>query len=793
MQQQQFYSSCIKINGIPLLSPLMTDSIKEEMRHYRALAIKVEEKFKNRKLVKRSIKDKCVQADVIETIVQLKSIKYDSDSDLSNCDTTSDTNNSDSHSRTTVVEPVPMMQLIGETRDKYDNQSAASDVEYSQFQVCLKDNIVIDTKPAIAKIDQNEYINAIETPTANEDVSLESKPKVPNTLNIVPIVLSNEEDNIGAVTSKENESPPKLSRQGSYTLDTPSPMLLAHMHTELTDKNYVPTPTSNVSQRKQWNIAQPKIKWENKQLITEDTKQASNKLECTTDESTFQHPEFDTLSYQIDQSANSTKTEVLEEHICKFNITSTKYSDISVTSLTKQSSLEKLEKDSGACVSKLLNKKSVEDTNSNKSELSYVDENKDRDKMEDTKEHQNLIVKTKSSITPEKLLTVYKEIEEMHKKQMMELIYRQQKEQFLLQAEFQKQQMLLLAEIEKCSSNISYQVNASSNVTSNQLSINNKERVRNIISETGQELNVNNSVSNLQEEAHNNKSSPMTHTNVIVCPLDYISSKNLYLFKQCKPPFFIMDTSPATSDYDFTREVTLCNTTCNNNNNNNNNDDDDDNCKMHNRIVYKNSNVNRQLFPLNSNTTHVPVLDTSVYLDKHAVNIINAYTRGYLVRRLMRTERVITLKKIYKEALQCMLKLHVDAPLNLAEVDFLHRLQLQCDAASMNIVDLFAQSPMKKMKVIARDRVIKQSRTERPTSSRSYSFATQKTLARRNLKEFESTMTKYQRPLIVKKNIVRSRCQTWTSDIRDRLMSPNTLHQGIRRSTSAGTVRKPWR
>ncbi|XP_029672198.1 protein PFC0760c-like [Formica exsecta] len=796
MQQQQFYSSCIKINGIPLLSPLMTDSIKEEMRHYRALAIKVEEKFRDRKLVKRSIKDKCVQADVIETIDQLKNIKYDSDSDLSNHDTTSDTNNSDSHSRTTIVEPVPMMQVIGETRDKYDNQSAASDVEHSQFQVCLTDNIVIDTKPAIAKTDQSEYINATETPTANEDVSSESKPKVPNTLNIVPIVLSNEEDNIGAVTFKENESPPKLSRQGSYILDTPSPMLLAHMHTELSDKNYVPTPTSNISRRKQWNMAQPKIKWENKQLIAEDTKQASNKLECTTDESTFHHSEFDTLaeSYQVDQSANSTKTEVAEEHVCKFNITSTKYSDISDTSLTKQSSLEKLEKDSGTCVSKLPNEKPVEDTNGNKSELSYVDKNKDRDKMEDTKEHQNLVVKTKSSITPEKLLTVYKEIEEMHKKQMMELIYRQQKEQFLLQAEFQKQQMLLLAEIEKCSSNISYEVNASSNVTSNQLSINNKERLGNIISETGQELNVN-SASNLNEEAHyNNKSSPMKHTNVIVCPLDYISSKNLYLFKHYKPPFFITDTSPATSDYDFTREVTSRNTTCNNNNNNND-DDDDSNCKMHNHIVYKNSNVNRQLFPLNSNTTHVPVLDTSVYLDKHiqAVNIINAYTRGYLVRRLMRTERVITLKKIYKEALQCMLKLHVDAPLNLAEVDFLHRLQLQCDAASMNIVDLFAQSPMKKMKVIARDCEIKQSRTERPTSSRSYSFATQKTLARRNLKEFESTMTKYQRPLVVKKNIVRSRCQTWTSDIRDRLMSPNTLYQGIRRSTSAGTVRKPWR
>lgn len=31
---------------------------------------------------------------------------------------------------------------------------------------------------------------------------------------------------------------------------------------------------------------------------------------------------------------------------------------------------------------------------------------------------------------------------------------------------------------------------------------------------------------------------------------------------------------------------------------------------------------------------------------------------------MMRTERVIALKNTYKEALHCMLKLHVDAPLN---------------------------------------------------------------------------------------------------------------------------------
>lgn len=43
----------------------------------------------------------------------------------------------------------------------------------------------------------------------------------------------------------------------------------------------------------------------------------------------------------------------------------------------------------------------------------------------------------------------------------------------------------------------------------------------------------------------------------------------------------------------------------------------------------------------------------------------------------MKTDRVITLKNTYKEALQCMLKLHVDAPLDLSELHFLHRLQLQ--------------------------------------------------------------------------------------------------------------------
>ena len=43
----------------------------------------------------------------------------------------------------------------------------------------------------------------------------------------------------------------------------------------------------------------------------------------------------------------------------------------------------------------------------------------------------------------------------------------------------------------------------------------------------------------------------------------------------------------------------------------------------------------------------------------------------------MKTEHVNALRNTYKEAIKCMLKLHVDAPLNLSELKFHERLQLQ--------------------------------------------------------------------------------------------------------------------
>jgi len=581
----------------------MTDNIKEEMRRYKSLAVKVEEKLKDRR-AKRSIKDKCVQANMMESTDTLKSIRYSSDSDLSNYNTTSDTNNSDTHSKMTIVEPTTIRQVTGEPTEEHNIETPTSDIQQSQSQVLSANKTVDESKSP--SIDQN----TTEVITNEDAVSSENwKPEVPRTLDIVPITLSDQEVTEGevAVVSKENENPPKLSRQGSYILDTPSPILLAHMHTKLIDDNYTPTPTTTISQRKQWSIVQSKTKWENKQFVVEDVEASNNKLECKAEDLTSQHAKSNTSteSYRTSDSASCAETIISEQHAD--NATSIKHNYMSNTDLKKQSSLEKSNRDSDISVSNVASKsqESPEDVNNSKKQLSRVNENKSHDKAEDTKK--DVIAKAKSSVTPEKLLTVYKEIEEMHKKQMMELINRQRREQSLLQAEFQKQQMLLLAEIRKCS--IAEALHSDVSNRPNQSLPSKEVKLGDNVGEMRQQININ-SPSRFRAGTH------YKLPNVIVCPLDYISSKNLYMLKHKSP--FIMNTSPTALDLDFARKIDLCAYT---NNNNDNDNDHNSNYKSHDHHAYKSSSVSRQLFPLESNTTHVPVLDTSAYHDKH-VSII---------------------------------------------------------------------------------------------------------------------------------------------------------------------------
>jgi len=591
----------------------MTNSIKEEMRHYKSLAMKIEEKLKNRQLAKHA-KDKCVQADITKVDI-LKNTKYSSDSDISNHDTMSDNiYNSDSLSKMdmTIIESIQTKQTE-ETRDESNSdslvQSSISDTQHSQSQVSLNNNIVNDLSYVIEGIHQNEHVNETQTTMPNKNVMLPEncKPEIPKTLDVVPLMLNKKVDNVQsfAVIPKEDENLPKLSRQGSYVLDTPSPCLLAHMDIDFIDKDYVPTPTNNKSQRAQWNLVSSKIEWQNKQFAIEDEKAT---IECAKDKLTSQQIETDTLTelYQTNKSSSIVIPEQLvRQCTSESDIMQIKHNQISDIDLKNQSLSEKSKGDNSISNSATKSQEFVENAYSSETQLFHTDRNKSYNNvMEDGKACQDLIIKTKSSTMPEKLLTVYRQIEEMHKKQVMELINRQRKEQSLLQAEFQKQQTILLAEIQKCSFSLS-SLSDISNAASNEL-LSNETRLENSERE---QLNV----SNLHTETHRSKLSSANHANVI-CPLDYISPKDLDLLKSHASSPLITDISLTAVNFDVVREINSCEVMYNNNKNNN---DYNSNVESRNHSICRNLTVNRQLFPLDSNTTHVPVLDTSAYLDKH--------------------------------------------------------------------------------------------------------------------------------------------------------------------------------
>ncbi|XP_060832838.1 uncharacterized protein LOC132916658 isoform X1 [Bombus pascuorum] len=787
------YVSCIKINGIPILPPMITEDIKQEISNYKKSAINIEKKLNVLHIAKecnnsdiyigkvtkesRDIKCKKRVHGSRENLIssECKNINY-------NETNTADRNNV----------PIEIFESSNDNLEKTLQSSKNLNMECkSENQINLAPGTVSKSKSITASVDRDRCLNETASikSTSTETISDICKPQVPKTLNIIPLTLNNTTCNRDRDSQESNfdnlGDTPKLVRQGSYVLDTPSPILLAHMQMELATSacapcsEYVPTSYGNTNQQKEWNVTQAKIEWEyepeNKESVPiRNSNRKTNRKMCKS-VSLQTKPESSFVMCPSTKSADCIQTMLAKECINRSDIQinhNEKY--IVDNNNEKIERLQTWNKYNSSCTSNPVCKLggSLEDLNEHNS--IYATNNLMAKFLKNT-DIDNPIPKLKSTIASDKLLTVYKKVQEMHKNQMAELMFRQHREQTLLQKEFEKQQLLLLTEIKKSFPKISVSL-LSENILSPAFNDeNNMQNVRTLKNNLEQKNEV--------EYSQDNK------TNITSCPLNYIYPEVNY------------DNAPCSTRYSYTAQssetepsVNINNSLTKTNGRNTEMQSNDVNYKkrlLEEGETSKRSNVSRELFPLDSKTTHVPVLERTIYETKHikAVNIINAYARGYLVRRMMRTERVIALKNTYKEALHCMLKLHVDAPLNRSEFNFLHRLQLQCDAASMNIVELFAQNPQKRTQVIAQDREIKKSRIERPSSARSYSFATQRTLARKKLKEMEE----YQPTSFVRSCLSRSRCQTWTSDIKERLISSNILYESIKRSTSAGTVRKPWR
>ena len=240
----------------------MTQDIREEMNYYKQLARAVEERLKGLHLANETKETN------EETLISNMDDSFNSEIECESLDVTP--------SRVISTDYPTEEEKVGntesaDTKDANDScnrtsvgtwRSISDEENADQNETEIENNTSSDT--VSLSTDLNQYLNeSTETSTRQDQLK---KPQVPKTLDIIPVLekdlspsnVCKEISNVSEVTGET----PKLIRRGSYTLDTPSPMLLAQLQNDKTNTEYVPTPTTNVVKRKEWNISQAKAEWE---------------------------------------------------------------------------------------------------------------------------------------------------------------------------------------------------------------------------------------------------------------------------------------------------------------------------------------------------------------------------------------------------------------------------------------------------------------------------------------------------------------------------------------------------
>lgn len=490
----------------------------------------------------------------------------------------------------------------------------------SENQINLVPSTVSRSESITSSIDSNTT-TLIKSTT--ETVSEIWKPQVPKTLNIIPLTLNN-------VNLKENEcqesdldnlgDTPKLVRQGSYVLDTPSPILLAHMQMELASSTctpcseYVPTSCANMNRRKEWNVAQAKVEWEyetkNKESVANFYSNIDRKM-CKS-VSLQTKPEYSLATYSSTRSADCIQTMLAKEYIDKSDVQINQDKKHTIDNNNEmRKKLQTWNKCNSSCTFNSACKigGSLENLND---QNNISTSNNFMKKLSRNTDIKNSISRLKSTIASDKLLTVYKKVQEMHKKQMAELMFRQHREQTLLQKEFEKQQLLLLIEIKKSFPEVSVPL-LSENILSpafNQI-ISNDNKVFENNNDNIQ--NVKKVKNNLEDKIEYSQDHNMR---MVSCPLNYIYPEMNYDNAPCSTKYSCIVQSSETEPFNINNSIKKMKEKdveiqSNDIKNKEKLEETEDN---------KCSNVSRELFPLDSKTTHVPIPDRTIYETKHVRN-----------------------------------------------------------------------------------------------------------------------------------------------------------------------------
>lgn len=456
--------------------------------------------------------------------------------------------------------------------------------------------------------------------TTTETISEIWKPQVPKTLNIIPLTLNNA--NLKENECQENDldnlgDTPKLVRQGSYVLDTPSPILLAHMQMELASSTcapsseYVPTSCTNVNRRKEWNVAQAKVEWEyetkNKESVPIANFYSNIEHKMCKSVSLQTKPECSLATYSSTRSADCIQTMLAKEYIDK--------SDIQINqdkkhTIDNNNEMRKKFQTWNKCNS-TFNSCKIGGSLENLNEQNNISTSNNFMEKLSRNTDKNSISRLKS-IASDKLLTVYKKVQEMHKKQMAELMFRQHREQTLLQKEFEKQQLLLLIEIKKSFPEVSVSL-LSENILS--------PAFNQIISNDNKVFENNDNMQNVKKVKNNLEDKieySQDHMKMISCPLNYIYPEMNYDNASYSTKYSCIVQSSETELSNINNSIKKMKEK--------DVEIQSNDIKNHKEKLLeetedsKRSNVSRELFPLDSKTTHVPIPDRTIYETKHVRN-----------------------------------------------------------------------------------------------------------------------------------------------------------------------------
>ncbi|XP_038220617.1 uncharacterized protein LOC119838644 isoform X2 [Zerene cesonia] len=759
VRQSGHYTSCMKLNGVPLLPPVLSRECRKEMQYYKLLAQEVEKRINTLKIF------------MVESDTESIDDKTDAP-DLPDSEHNDNMSPTDMAAYTANVTPTNIKKEVTSINNTPDLDSPNTcDVDSisktpSKFIIDLSISLNDDSKT----VTTNTPNPAVEVPERdwectkpNKDVPADISQKenlrsvddklffsisLNNDVLSDPLSITFDQDGPPSLSSKSftgslnnihtdsvrDSKVIPLSRQRSYTVLKPSPLLLAHLEVQSINTGVeinsisMSESMSNLSspskKRRSWDLETAKVKWSSMAL---ELKQ--NSLKKTTKD---KNGVTKSATKKVTQSAPARARSLVQERNKR------------VTNVYKPSNksepIQKIKRNPSPVRNSSANPP-VSITNSAKT--SQIPNGVDKKATP-----KQLI--SESEDPAARVRELYEKIQKQQLIQMASLVEKQKKEQMLLQQVFEEQNNLLYSQLKTICPKPPNDVKEAwggkdtdrGPVSLSQL-INSEPADSPVVATLTETNNYINHCDNVLKKSRDITESIKKATK---CPSKEKSPPKSQSNGNCAKSHSpgrrstsrkLTYENSASTDRDY--DLILTDRTNDTMADLNVTFPSDEECQLYNIDPCTNEICNavpQLVAPCKSTDRAIKSMEETIQnsiksmcgrkprsicrqatpQEIAAATKIVAHAKGYLVRRLMRTERVQSTVQTIKDALLCALQLHQDREgIRGADVDLHRRLIQQITAACYTLHDTFvASTAAERCAMIAADRGRRRSLASRP-------------------------------------------------------------------------------